>query len=117
MLLTLVLKQVAEKGKASGILRSPEPYEYVDKSRVSAFKNAANWKYSPRNEADQELVRQWKLGNIPEEQVDAEMILSTMLHEVQHLIDTETFSTSGTGFNTARAKYKIKFFRPKPINK
>ena len=98
------------KGKASGILRSPEPYEYVDKSRVSAFKNAANWKYSPRNEADQELVRQWKLGNIPEEQVDAEMILSTMLHEVQHLIDTETFSTSGTGFNTARAKYmKLNF--------
>jgi len=86
---------------ASGVQYRREPGPFIDKNRVSSFKNAAGWKNSPRNSADEELVQLWRDGKIPEEQVDAEMILSTMLHEVQHLIDAEVKSDTGTGFNDA----------------
>ena len=85
---------------ASGVQYRREPGPFIDKNRVSSFKNAADWKYSPRNAADKELVQLWRDGKISEEQVDAEMILSTMLHEVQHLIDAEVKSDTGTGFNS-----------------
>jgi len=86
---------------ASGVQYRREPGPFIDKNRVSSFKNAAGWKNSPRNAADKELVQLWRDGKIPEEQVDAEMVLSTMLHEVQHLIDAEVKSDTGTGFNEA----------------
>ena len=86
---------------ASGNQYRREPDPFQDRNRVNSYKNAADWKYSPRNAADKELVQLWHDGKIPEEQVDAEMILSTMLHEVQHLIDAEVNSDTGTGFNSA----------------
>ena len=89
---------------ASGVQFTNEPYPYEDQNRVNSFKNAANWKNNPRNDADRVLVDKWKKGEIPEGQVDAEMILSTMLHEVQHLIDAESKSDSGTGFNPKDSK-------------
>ena len=85
---------------ASGNQFRSEPSSWEDVNRVNSYKNAANWKDAPRNDADRVLVDKWKKGEIPEGQVDGEMILSTMLHEVQHLIDAEVKSDTGTGFNS-----------------
>ena len=113
-----VTKTTAEAGRrkdtsagesAAGIQYRSEPYSDVDKNRVSSFTNAANWfnaamRGEPRNARDGELAELVKAGKMTEEEARAEMILSTMLHEVQHLIDAEVRSNSGTGFNWRSSK-------------
>ncbi len=96
----------AQAQRSSGLAydREPSKYEKGFPSRISSFKNATSWMSNPRNKADQDVMDRYKSGEISKEQAEAEFILSTMLHEVQHLIDTDFKSRSGSGFNWTRSK-------------
>ena len=81
------------------------------KSMISSFINAGDWIKSPRNERDKVIVDRWNSGDLTKQQARSQMILSTMLHEVQHWTDSIFNSKSGVGFNTdssGEAKRKMK---------
>tara|TARA_R110002073_G_scaffold144998_2_gene297163 strand:- start:224 stop:2347 length:2124 start_codon:yes stop_codon:yes gene_type:complete len=69
------------------------------KSMISSFTNAGNWISRPRNARDGVVVAEMVGGKITKDQARAQMILSTMLHETQHWLDSKFKSESGVGFN------------------
>lgn len=72
------------------------------KSMISSFANAGNFIRNPRNARDTEIVKQLVAGELTNQQARAQMILSTMLHETQHWLDSRFKSESGVGFNPDR---------------
>lgn len=95
----------AKQQGSSGLAYENEPakYEKGFPSRISSFKDATSWMNNPRNKADQDIMDRLGAGKISQKQAEAEFILSTMLHEVQHLIDKDFNSRSGSGFNWTRS--------------
>lgn len=93
---------------------SPANRKYTDKrnrSMISSFTDAGDGilkSRNARNNRDAVILDQMDKGEITQEQARADLIMSTMLHEVQHFMDAFFKSESGRGFNTNRAKEVVK---------
>lgn len=93
---------------------TPANRRYTDKrnrSMISSFTDAGDGvikSRNARNDRDAVILAQMDNGEITEEQARADLIMSTMLHEVQHFLDAEFDSKSGRGFNTNRASQVVK---------
>ena len=98
------------KENAAGVAYPDTPYnrsytQNSNKSMISSFINAGDWITDPRNARDK-IIREQMDKTDPKsvEKARAQLILSTMLHEVQHWSDSIFKSESGSGFNWKNSK-------------